>query len=79
MPGPYALPEHWRQTPDAADLELARLAPAMSLRRVQRLDVDVRDELLDELRARARTEQAERRDIVQSLSELRDRDTGREP
>jgi len=79
VPGPYALPEHWRQTPDAADLELTRLAPAMGLRRVQRLDVDVRDQLLDELRARARAEEAERSDIVQNISELRDRDTGREP
>jgi hypothetical protein len=79
VPGPYALPEHWRQTPDDADLDLARLAPAMSLRRVQRLDVDVRDQLLDELRARTRAERAERRDIAQSHNELYDRDTDLEP
>jgi len=72
LPGPYALPEHWRTTPEPADLELARLAPAMGLRRVQRLDVDVRDELLDELRARARAEAAERTDLVQQLRELRE-------
>lgn len=59
LPGPYALPEHWRATPDAADLELARLAPAMGLRRVQRLNADVRDRLLDELRRRHRDEEAE--------------------
>lgn len=64
VPGPYALPEHWRTTPDVADLELARRAPAMGLRRVRRLDVDVRDRLLDELRLdelrrRDRDEQAE--------------------
>jgi len=59
VPGPYLLPEHWRTTPDVADLELARRAPAMGLRRVQRLDVDVRDRLLDELRRRDRDEEAE--------------------
>jgi len=72
VPGPYALPEHWRTTPDVADLELARLAPAMGLRRVQRLDVDVRDQLLDELRARARADAAERADIERSVREVRE-------
>jgi hypothetical protein len=72
VPGPYALPEHWRTKPDSADLELARRAPRMGLRRVQRLDVDVRDQLLDELRARARDEAAERADIERSVSELRE-------
>lgn len=61
LPGPYALPEHWRAKPDVADLELARRAPAMGLRRVQRLDVDVRDRLLDELRRRDRDDEAELR------------------
>jgi hypothetical protein len=70
--GPYALPEHWRTKPDAEDLELARLAPAMGLRRVQRLDVDLRDQLLDELRARARADAAERADIERSARELRE-------
>jgi hypothetical protein len=65
LPGPYALPEHWRTTPDPADLELAHLAPAMGLRRVQRLDIDARDQLLDELRARARAEAAERTNPMQ--------------
>jgi hypothetical protein len=67
VPGPYALPEHWRTKPDPADLEVARLAPAMGLRRVQRLDVDVRDQLLDELRARA--DAAERADMQRSVRE----------
>lgn len=79
LPGPYALPEHWRTMPDPADLELARLAPVMGLRRVQRLDVDVRDELLDELRVRARAEAAERTDLVQHLRELRDPGHTQEP
>ena len=58
VPGPYATPETWRDRPEPEDLELARLAPAMSLRRVQRLDVDVRDRLLTELRRRHRDDQA---------------------
>jgi len=72
LPGLYALPAHWRATSYAADLELARLAPAMGRRRVQRLDVNIRDELFDELRARARAEAAERTDLVQQLRELRE-------
>jgi hypothetical protein len=62
LPGPYALPHGWRERPEPEDLELARLAPAMTLRRVQRLDVDMRDKLLGELRARARDDVAERAD-----------------
>jgi len=59
LPGPYLTPDTWRDRPEPEDLELARLAPAMSLRRVQRLDVDVRDRLLAELRRRYRDDQAE--------------------
>lgn len=42
----------------------------MGLRRVQRLDVDVRDKLFDELRARA--DAAERAGIVCSVRGLRE-------
>ena len=72
--GPYALPEAWRERPDPEDLELAQLAPAMWLQRVQRLDVDVRDRLLRELRARRRDANAARADLGRAISEQRDRD-----
>jgi hypothetical protein len=48
-PGPYPAPQH-RTRPQPDDLELARRA-AISLRDAQRVDVNVRDRLLEQLRA----------------------------
>ena len=68
-PGPYGLPIDWREEPEPEDLELARLHPWMSLSDVQRLTVEDRDRRLEEHRALAREEAAERDGAWQSIRE----------
>ena len=61
--GPYAPPEHRRGRVDDCDLRLARLS-GMPLRKVQRLDVPERDELLARHDADAAVERSMERDSL---------------
>jgi hypothetical protein len=66
-PGPYPPPHDRRAQPEPADVRLAKLA-ALPLHTVQRLDADVRDELLEHCRAeRAEQRTAERAALWQRI------------